>query len=240
MSTKKKSQGKKFAIGALLVFIFFILYLAIDLQNSKKQVAQLKQDLQNNEKEINSLLTGKAEPELSPKATTEPYSFSNFGVESPLFEGKEITVKKYTYKRNVFLKKTLEISGATPKETIYVATSQNIGTIKNAASIGPIFFQPDWEWTNVIDERNMLDDNDGTYRTLTGITMYWKNTGFSGSVLNTKLLFLKNYSPMGVPIFAEISSAGVEDANYARTQNAPSMQQGMRNVEKVANTISNR
>lgn len=161
--------------------------------------------ISSDEEEIRNYLEPYPQP-IWKSTIKEKYSFSNFGIDSPLFDGKSVNVVELSFKRNIFHQNTLELKDSETNKLVYVVTWTTTGPVKNALTLTPTFLDPAWEGTIPTTLDDLQKASKHIYQSKEGYTAYETYQIYpSGEIYGVSFTFFKKYSPSG-SLFAQIST----------------------------------
>lgn len=178
----------------------------------EQENAELKQQVAENEKEIQALIADQAQ---ITKTYEVPYSFREFGVWSPLFEDKQVSVTEYKYKRAVIRSKEIGLDGVygTPGYTFINVWEFERRTIENDHEPQlKIFIGTFYNDKKPIPIQDFIDKNcDGEYKSKNSapLDFCWKNRWMFNNVdLGSDLYSFQANSPTNNAMLIRISYLG--------------------------------
>lgn len=193
--------------------------------------------LAEKEEEIKLCIQDSASVGNSSKAT---YTFKDFGVYSPSFEGKEIESQVYKYKRQNITRKELVLEQDEQKilaaGVIIWEYSSVDGTLAGHPNQAYVIFGG---YENYGVHPTIIDlntkDNEG-YTNLKNIKMVWGYGDCPKSICRVTLSFFSKYTPNGHPIYVQL---WVDNPGYIGESglNSPGVNQAKEQLKKIADTI---
>ncbi len=113
----------KFLIVSCILLLPLIIILSVinyslerSLKEQKRTISALKQQIKEKNKEADLLYRDSAE---LMNEYTEPYDFGTFGIYSPLFKEKDVSVAEYNYRSSIIKKKVITILTGIPENYVY-------------------------------------------------------------------------------------------------------------------------
>lgn len=233
---------------ALSLFIFLPLstfFLGITTQSNTdkkmhtKEVANLKvqyeQTIAEQNDEIEHLLSDT--PQLKKNYKT-PYSYTSFGVQSPLFDGKTVEVAEYNYKRHTIVQRQIDLG---KNETDNGYTKINIWQFNdyNKESSGQnnmeTIFVNYWSefGTTPVYVMDFINDLKETYKTKNDTELLWKYILLKNAIIGVQLVHFQQYSAFNKPIFVQLEIHNITGSSKTDPQILKAKEQLM----KLADTL---
>lgn len=169
-----------------------------------------------------------------------PYAFKDFGLYSPLFEGKEVENQVYKYKRQNITRKELVLEQDEQKNStagvIIWEYSSIDGTLAGDPNQSYVIFGG---YENYGVHPTVIDpnpkDKEG-YTNPKNIKMVWGYEYCPKSICRVTLSFFSKYTPSGHPIYVQL---WVNNPGYLKESgsNSPGINQAKDQLKKIADGV---
>lgn len=232
--------SKLIAAACFIIIPFITFYIGLQVQNSAEierkntELKQLKERLKENEEEIQLLILDSGKYLRQYKNT---YTYADFGIYSPLFEGQEITNMVYNYKRQTITQKSLALQDKSKNSfgvNVWEYTSSK-GTSNQSLENFVIFDGYENYALSPHTISDIVASWKESYTNSNGIKMYWSyGRAPKGAIYAVYLEFLHIYPPNGHPSFVRLFIP----TNGYLSEADPKLQTYKEQLKRFADTIS--
>lgn len=239
--TKVTPFSKLIAALCFIIIPFITFYIGLQVQNSASterknaELEQLQEKIKENEEEIQLLILDRGK---YLRQYNNKYTYADFGIYSPLFEGQEVTNMVYTYKRQTITQKSITLQQDKRENKFYVTlwAFENKNNPSNEITNDFVIFDG-YENHTLSPTRvsDIMASWKDSYKNANDIPMYWSiSTLPKGQAYAINLEFLQKYPPSGHPSLVRLS-ASIKEVYGKET---PDLNSYKNELKKFADTIS--
>ena len=231
---KKKSQSAKILfiiIGTLLVG--FVIGFYFQSKTMSKDVSDYKNRIDQREADIDLILEGRAR--IADSNETE-YTFADFGLYSPLFEGKKLINTTYWYRDSNIINSVIELTENIQAEVwLFEEDKSSSNQLGRNYAIFSGYENYSLLPTLVSD---LISDSSEKFVNTKGLEFFWMySMGPKGEIYAVSANYYSKYSPLGGPAFYQFTKGGfgtVENLN----KNSTVVIQAKRDLQDVINQVN--
>lgn len=240
--TKITTYSKFIALFLFILLPFAGFYVGTQYQLKKDtqvfttQLTTLQKENNQTEEDLMLAIEDRGKLLANKKAS---YSLSEFGISSPLFTNKEISINTYRYKKQTINEKTIIISQEKDPQTTLTATVWEFASLKSTGADNDkpqvIFTGYENYMTRPTSIKDIMVNWKDFYKSKNNINFY-TNYGQlpKGNIIsNLYFEFYQQYSPAGHPLFVRLSVD-----NLPIEQNALAVQNAKKLLMQLADTIT--
>lgn len=214
----KKSKKPLHFSKIFLAIIFLLVGIFIGYSIQEKKIEEKDKLLIKKDEETQLILKDRGR--LDGKDTSE-YSFADFGLYSPLFEGKTVSNNYYWYRGHEVIERSIDLDN-----DMFVEVWQY-----DKGADGAIFGGYENYFHNATSLQKINESSEGEYINPDGIEMFWTTNLYPGGK-SIYLNYRQQYSPSGKPALFRIGK------NINLVTDTPSSQtQIKQEIIKVADTV---